>query len=172
MFSPDVILCGWLGSKHQVTNFYNTSVRTDSWYHDALHLHLYLHLSINREGRWGTTNDFRTSFLHFCLFSTTLWDLPNSRPVHSLMLSSHFFLCLPCLLPPFHCALQDGFSQIWWTGHISIPLQFASLYDGQEVFVWFDCLQDLGTDFRVGTTTSNQNILPSQSQMAVSRQIV
>ena len=25
----------------------------------------------------------------------------NSRPVHSLMLSSHLFLCLPCLLPPF-----------------------------------------------------------------------
>ena len=30
-----------------------------------------------------------------------LQDLPNSRPVHSLILSSHFFLCLPCLLPPF-----------------------------------------------------------------------
>ena len=35
------------------------------------------------------------------LFSTALWDLLNSRPVHSLMLSSHLFLCLPCLLPPF-----------------------------------------------------------------------
>ena len=33
--------------------------------------------------------------------SPPLWDLPNSRPVHSLMLSSHLFLCLPCLLPPF-----------------------------------------------------------------------
>ena len=48
-----------------------------------------------------TTEDFATSFLHFSLFSTALWDLPNSRPVHSLMLSSHLFLCLPCLLPPF-----------------------------------------------------------------------
>ena len=37
----------------------------------------------------------------FSLFSTALWDLANSRPVHSLMLSSHLFLCLPCLLPPF-----------------------------------------------------------------------
>ena len=26
----------------------------------------------------------------------------------------------------------------------------ASLYDGQKVFVWFDCLLDLGTDFLVG----------------------
>ena len=34
-------------------------------------------------------------------YSTALWDLPNFRPVHSLMLSSHLFLCLPCLLPPF-----------------------------------------------------------------------
>ena len=33
---------------------------------------------------------------------------------------------------------------------ISIPLQFASLYDGQEVFVWFICPLDLGTDSFVG----------------------
>ena len=37
----------------------------------------------------------------FSLFSTALWDLPNSMPIHSLMLSSHLFLCPPCLLPPF-----------------------------------------------------------------------
>ena len=43
---------------------------------------------------WGTTDDFTTSFLHFSLFSTALWDLAKSRPVHSLMLSSHFFLCV------------------------------------------------------------------------------
>ena len=56
-------------------------------------------LYLNREGRWGTTDDFAASFLHFSLFSTVLWDLANARPVHSLMLSSHFFLCPPCLLP-------------------------------------------------------------------------
>ena len=43
------------------------------------------HLSLNREGRWGTTDDFATSVLHFTLFSTALWDLVNSKPVHSLM---------------------------------------------------------------------------------------
>ena len=32
--------------------------------------------------------------------STALWDLANSRPVHSLMLSSRLFLCLPYLLSP------------------------------------------------------------------------
>ena len=41
------------------------------------------------------------SSISFFLFSTALWDLANSRPVHSLIWSSHFFLCLPCLLPPF-----------------------------------------------------------------------
>ena len=60
-----------------------------------------LHLSLNREGRSGTTDDFITSFLHFSLFFTVLWDLANSRPVHSLMLSSHLFFCLSCHLPSF-----------------------------------------------------------------------
>ena len=32
---------------------------------------------------------------------------------------------------------------------MTMPLQFASLYDGQEVFMWSDCLLDLGTDFLV-----------------------
>ena len=36
----------------------------------------------------------------FPLFPTALWDLANLRPVHYLMLFSHFFLYLPCLLPP------------------------------------------------------------------------
>ena len=71
------------------------------------HLH---HLSLNRGGRWGTTDDFATSVLQFSLFSTAFWDLPNSRPVHFLMLSSYFFLCLSALSSsPFHCALQGGF---------------------------------------------------------------
>ena len=64
----------------------------------SLHHH---HLSLNREGCWGATNDFETSFIHFSLFSTALWDLANSRPVHSLMLTFHLFLYLPCLPPPF-----------------------------------------------------------------------
>jgi len=67
--------------------------------HHHHHHHHYLFLDL--EGHWGTTDDLGTSFLHLSLFSSALWDLANSRPVHSLMLSSHLFLCLPCLLPPF-----------------------------------------------------------------------
>ena len=36
-------------------------------------------------------------------------------------------------------------------GDMTIPLQCASLYHGQEVFVWSDCLLDVGTDFLVGS---------------------
>ena len=73
------------------------------------HHHHHHHQSLNREGRLGTTDDFATSFLHFSPFSTALWDLPNSRPVHSLMLSSHLFLCPPCLaLSVYHyCTVQE-----------------------------------------------------------------
>ena len=35
-------------------------------------------------------------------------------------------------------------------GDMSIPLQFASLYNRYEVFVWSDYLLDLGLDFLVG----------------------
>ena len=107
------------------------------------HYHHHYHLSLNREGRWGTTDDFATSFLHFPLFSTALWDLANSRRVHSLMLSSHLSLCLPCLLSPFTVSCKMVFARPD-ERTTSTPPQLASLYHGQEVFVWSDCLLDLG----------------------------
>ena len=92
---------------------------------DRYHHHHH-HQSLNLEGRWGTTDDFATSFLHFSLFSTALWDLPNSRPAHSLMLSSHLFLCLPCLLPPFTvpCKMVLARPDEWetWPYHYSLRL--------------------------------------------------
>ena len=33
---------------------------------------------------------------------------------------------------------------------MTIPLQFASLYERQEFFVWSNCVLDLGTDFLIG----------------------
>ena len=33
---------------------------------------------------------------------------------------------------------------------MTIPLQFASLYDRQAVIAWSDCLLDLGMDFLDG----------------------
>ena len=111
--------------------------------------HHHHYQSLNRTGRWGTTDDFATSFLHFSLFSTALWDLPNSGPVHFLMLSSHLFLCPPCLLPPSLCLARWFWPDLMNRRHY-VPLQFASLYDHQEIFVWSTCLLDLSTDFLVG----------------------
>ena len=48
----------------------------------------------------GTTVDFTTSFLHSSQFSAFHSMMFHSRPVHSLMSSSHCFLCLPLSLPP------------------------------------------------------------------------
>ena len=67
--------------------------------------HHHHHQSLNREGRWGTADDFATGFLHFSMVSTALWDLPSSRPVHSLMLSSHLFLQLSA--DQLHHLLQE-----------------------------------------------------------------
>ena len=111
--------------------------------HVPHHYH-HKHQSLNREGRWDTTDDFATSSLHFSLFSTALWDLPNSRPVHSLMLSSHLFLCLPCILPLSLCLAR------WFWPDLMNGKHDHTFYDRQEIFMWSNCLLDLGTDFLVG----------------------
>ena len=53
-------------------------------------------LNLHRHG--GTTDDIATILFHLSLSSAALRESPNSIPVHSLMLSSHFFFCLPFLL--------------------------------------------------------------------------
>ena len=42
---------------------------------------------------------------------------------------------------------------------MSIPFQYVSLYFGQEVFVWSDCLLDLGTDFLVSNGSQDVKYL-------------
>ena len=59
------------------------------------------YLSRSLAERWGTTVDFTTSFLHSPWFSAFHSMMFHSRPVHSLMLFSHHFLCLPLHLPPW-----------------------------------------------------------------------
>ena len=58
------------------------------------------YLSRSLADRWATTADFRTSFLHSSRFLAFRSSIFHSRPVHSLILSSHRFLCLPLRLPP------------------------------------------------------------------------
>ena len=73
------------------------------------------------------------------LCSTALWDLANSRPVHSLKLSSHLFLHLPRLLSlftapckmvlarpdeqetcPYHCSLHL-FMMVRRSSYVQLP---------------------------------------------------
>ena len=56
---------------------------------------------ITLEGRRGTTDEFATIPFHLDLFSAALVELAKSIPVHSLILSSHIFFCLPLFLFPF-----------------------------------------------------------------------
>ena len=51
--------------------------------------------------RRGTTDEFATIPFHLVLFSAVLVELAKSIPVHSLILSSHLFFCLPLFLFPF-----------------------------------------------------------------------
>ena len=62
---------------------------------------------ITLEGRQGTTDEFATIPFHIVLFSAVLVELAKSIPVHSLLLSSHLFFCLPLFLFPFtvHCRI-------------------------------------------------------------------
>ena len=63
--------------------------------------YLFLFYPITLEGRRGTTDEFATIPFHLDLFSAALVELAKSIPVHSLILSSHLFFCLPLFLFPF-----------------------------------------------------------------------
>ena len=73
-----------------------------AWY-ESNHVIIYLSLSqsLNLGGRRGTTDDVATIPFHPSLSFAALRESPNPIPVHSLMLSSHLFFCLPLLLAPF-----------------------------------------------------------------------
>ena len=63
---------------------------------------------ITLEGCRGTTDEFATIPFHLDLFSAALVELAKSIPVHSLILSSHLFFCLPLFLFPFTVPLAGS----------------------------------------------------------------
>ena len=77
----------------------------------AAHHHHHHHQSFNREGRWGTTDDFATSF---SIFSPVLHCPLRLGELQACPLPDVVFPPLPLSAlssSPFHCALQDGFGQ-------------------------------------------------------------
>ena len=49
----------------------------------------------------GAPDEFATIPFHLVMFSAALLEVTKSIPVHSLILSSHLFFCLPLILFPF-----------------------------------------------------------------------
>ena len=117
--------------------YYFSSVKYD-WAAKRTFLRFHHHhqLTLNRECPWGTTDEFTTSFSSI---SPVLHCPLGLGELQACALLDVVFPPLPLSAlssSPFHCALQNGFGQTWWTGDMTMPLQFASLYHGQEVFVW------------------------------------
>ena len=82
-----------------------------------------LFYSITLEGRSGTTDEFATIPFHLVLFSAVLVELAKSIPVHTLILSSHLFFCLPLFLFPFTVPCRIVFARPegleTWPNHLS-----------------------------------------------------
>ena len=78
---------------------------------------------ITLEGRRGTTDEFATIPFHLDLFSAALVELAKSIPVHSLILSSHLFFCLPLFLFPLTVPCRIVFAKPedlgTWPNHLS-----------------------------------------------------
>ena len=89
------------------------------------HHHHHHYISLNREGRWGN-RWFHNQFAPFFPVLHCPLGLAKSRPVHSLMLSSHLFLCPLCLLLPFtvpcKMALARPDDRETWPYHCSLHL--------------------------------------------------
>ena len=79
--------------------------------------------SLNLGGRRGTTDDAETIPFHPSLSSAALRESPNPIPIHSLMLSSHLFFCLPLLLAAFTVPCRTVFAMPedfeMWPYHLS-----------------------------------------------------
>ena len=69
--------------------------------HESNRAGIILFYPITLEGRRDTTDEFATIPFLLVLFSAALVELAKSIPVHSLILSSHLFFCLPLFLFPF-----------------------------------------------------------------------
>ena len=73
--------------------------------------------------RWRTTDVLATSSLHSSRLSAFPMSVPSVKPVHSGMLSSHLFFCLPRLLPPWTVPcmifLASPDDLVMWPYHLS-----------------------------------------------------
>ena len=93
-----------------------------------------LHLSHSLFDRWGTKDDRATTVLHSSLFSAFRRASPNFNPVHSVMLSSHLFFCLPLLLPPCTVPCRIIFASA--VDLVLCPYHLLSITTGKTGTAW------------------------------------
>ena len=96
--------------------------------------------SLNLGGRRGTTDDVAAIPFHPSLPSAAPRESPNPIPIHSLMLSSHLFFCLPLLLAPFTFPCRIVFAmpedlEIW----VSVSLPWLGDHHALRLHSWFCC---------------------------------
>ena len=119
--------------------------------HDEVQIYLSIYLSICPIILWtvGAPHDVTTNLRHSSLSSAFLTVLLSPKPVHSQMLSSHRFLCLPLLLP--HCTVpwKKCLGKAWRSCNVPIPLQLALFHNGQEFFVGSNGLPDSASNLFV-----------------------
>ena len=85
----------------------------------AISIYSILFYPITLGGRWGTTDEFATVPFHLDLFAAALVELAKSIPVHSLILSSQLFFCLPLFLFPFTVPYAKPEALETWPNHLS-----------------------------------------------------
>ena len=93
---------------------------------------------ITLHGRWGTTGDFPS-----CPVLAAPVELEKSIPVHSLILSSHLFFCLPLLLFPFTVPCRIVFAEPvdleTWPNHLSfcfLSMDRSSSYSPMAAWIF------------------------------------
>ena len=111
---------------------------------------LVLFYPIPLEGRRGITDIFATIPFHFVLFSAALVELAKFIPVHTLILSSHFFFCLPLFLFPYTVPCRIVFAKPedleTWPSHLS----FRFIDQGQEFVIFSNGCLDLSANLLIG----------------------
>ena len=106
--------------------------------------HLISSQSLNLGDRRGTTDDVATIPFHPSLSSAALRESPNPIPVHSLMLSSHLFFCLPLFLALSlsPAELSSPCPRILWCGHtiwVSVSLPWLGDHHALQLHSGFCC---------------------------------
>ena len=103
-FSPDIILCGWLGLKHQLT---------DCFMEVCASVHLFTSCDMMQ---WGVSHRCRLTHVYLNADTDTLFTYHYDT-------SCKLMCCLTHL-----CTCYDADSSVWWGNHTCIPLVMLKMH--------------------------------------------